>query len=90
MNTFSNIANFNGQIPKIDPKDATMLLIDHQSGLFQVVKGINLPQLRANVTALAKAARLLWPGSRKPKLFRSTPWARSRNCGGRGTGWMRN
>ena len=26
--------NFNGEAPKIDPKDAVMLLIDHQSGLF--------------------------------------------------------
>jgi nicotinamidase-related amidase len=33
-----------------------MLLIDHQSGLFQVVKDIPLLELRANVAALAKAA----------------------------------
>ncbi|MFJ1253022.1 isochorismatase family protein [Cupriavidus sp. CuC1] len=59
MNAFANIANFNGQKPVIDPDDAAMLLIDHQSGLFQVVKDIDLPQLRANVTALAKAASLL-------------------------------
>lgn len=42
----------------IDPNDAVMLLIDHQSGLFQLVKDIELPVLRANVTALAKMARL--------------------------------
>src|SRR5438034_10672190 len=42
----------------IDPNDAVMLLIDHQSGLFQLVKDIDLPVLRANVTALAKVARL--------------------------------
>jgi nicotinamidase-related amidase len=42
----------------IDPKDAVMLLIDHQSGLFQLVKDIDLPKLRANVAALAKAAHL--------------------------------
>lgn len=42
----------------IDPSDAVMLLIDHQSGLFQLVKDIELPVLRANVTALAKVARL--------------------------------
>jgi nicotinamidase-related amidase len=42
----------------IDPDDAVMLLIDHQSGLFQLVKDIDLPVLRANVTALAKVARL--------------------------------
>jgi nicotinamidase-related amidase len=42
----------------IDPKDAVMLLIDHQSGLFQLVKDIEVPVLRSNVTALAKVARL--------------------------------
>jgi nicotinamidase-related amidase len=42
----------------IDPKDAVMLLIDHQSGLFQLVKDIELPVLRAHVIALAKASRL--------------------------------
>ena len=42
----------------IDPKDAVMLLIDHQSGLFQLVKDIELPILRAHVTALAKVAHL--------------------------------
>src|SRR3989441_6330858 len=42
----------------IEPKDAVMLLIDHQSGLFQLVRDIELPVLRSNVTALAKVARL--------------------------------
>lgn len=27
-------ANFNGELPVINPDDAVMLLIDHQSGLF--------------------------------------------------------
>ncbi|NCJ08192.1 isochorismatase family protein [Synechococcales cyanobacterium C] len=42
----------------IDPNDAVLLLIDHQSGLFQLVRDIELPVLRANVTALAKTSRL--------------------------------
>jgi nicotinamidase-related amidase len=42
----------------MDPDDAVMLLIDHQSGLFQLVKDMDVPALRANVTALAKASRL--------------------------------
>jgi len=42
----------------IDPNDAVMLLIDHQSGLFQLVKDIDVPSLRNNVIALAKAAKL--------------------------------
>jgi nicotinamidase-related amidase len=42
----------------IDPEDAVLLLVDHQSGLFQLVKDIELTELRANVTALAKVAHL--------------------------------
>jgi nicotinamidase-related amidase len=42
----------------IDPNDAVLLLIDHQSGLFQLVRDIELPELRSNVTALAKVSRL--------------------------------
>jgi len=45
----------------IDPDDAVLLLIDHQSGLFQLVKDIDLPVLRSNVTALAKVAHLAYP-----------------------------
>jgi hypothetical protein len=30
----------------IDPNDAVLLLIDHQSGLFQLVRDIELPVLR--------------------------------------------
>ena len=42
----------------IDPDDAVLLLIDHQSGLFQLVRDIDQPVLRSNVSALAKVARL--------------------------------
>ncbi len=52
----SGPANFQGKLPNLTVDDAVMLLIDHQSGLFQIVKDIPLPQLRANVAALAKAA----------------------------------
>ncbi len=51
-------ANFNGQTPKIDPANAAMLLIDHQSGLFQTVKDMPMTELRANATTLAKVATL--------------------------------
>jgi nicotinamidase-related amidase len=51
-------ANFNGQKPSIDPADAVMLLIDHQSGLFQVVNDMPMPTLRAHATALARMATL--------------------------------
>ncbi|HQU68914.1 MAG TPA: hydrolase [Albidovulum sp.] len=54
----SNIANFNGQRPVIDPDDAVLLLIDHQSGLFQVVQDMPMPALRQHAAALAKMATL--------------------------------
>src|SRR6202142_4204836 len=42
----------------IDPTDTVLLLLDHQSGLFQNVKDISVAELRANTTALAKFAAL--------------------------------
>jgi nicotinamidase-related amidase len=52
----------NSQVSKnkwsIVPSDAVMLLIDHQTGLFQLVRDINQTELRNNVIALAKVARL--------------------------------
>ncbi len=54
----SSPANFNGQKPVIDPRDAVMLLIDHQSGLFQTVKDMPMPELRANAITLARVATL--------------------------------
>ena len=42
----------------IDANDAVMLLVDHQSGLFQLVRDIEQPVLRNHVCALAKVAHL--------------------------------
>ncbi|MDH0303161.1 MULTISPECIES: hydrolase [unclassified Pseudomonas] len=58
MSNFSQAANFEGQAPRIDPDNATMLLIDHQSGLFQTVKDMPMTELRANAITLAKIASL--------------------------------
>jgi len=55
MNT---VANFNGQRPVIEADVAVLLLIDHQSGLFQTVKDMEMTVLRANATTLAKVAAL--------------------------------
>jgi nicotinamidase-related amidase len=43
----------------INPDETTMLLIDHQSSLFQLVKDVPVPDLRRNAIALAKVATLL-------------------------------
>lgn len=53
-----SVANFNGEKPIIDPDDAVMLLIDHQSGLFQTIGDMPMPELRARAAALAKMATL--------------------------------
>src|ERR1700752_1049126 len=42
----------------LDPTDTLFLLLDHQSGLFQIVKDITVTELRANTTSLAKLAAL--------------------------------
>ncbi|MCC7045615.1 MAG: hydrolase [Alphaproteobacteria bacterium] len=51
-------ANFNGARPVINPDDAALLLIDHQSGLFQTVGDMPMPVLRNHAAALAKMATL--------------------------------
>lgn len=43
----------------IDPADAVILMLDHQSGLFQTVKDIPLADLRRNVEMIARLASLL-------------------------------
>src|SRR5579871_2988105 len=43
----------------IDINDALLLLIDHQSGLFQLVRDLERVELRKNVVALAKLAKLV-------------------------------
>ena len=58
MTTPNTIANFNGQKPVIDADDAVMLLIDHQSGLFQTIGDMPMPVLRNHAAALAKMATL--------------------------------
>jgi nicotinamidase-related amidase len=42
----------------LDPKDTLVLLLDHQTGLFQTVKDIPIAELRANTVVLAKIATL--------------------------------
>ena len=51
-------ANFDGKRPVIDADDAVMLLIDHQSGLFQTVGDMPMPVLRRHAAALARMATL--------------------------------
>jgi hypothetical protein len=36
----------------LDPSDTVILLLDHQTGMFQTVKDISVAELRANTTML--------------------------------------
>ena len=42
----------------LNASDSVLLLVDHQSGLIQVVKDISHPELRVHLATLAKAAEL--------------------------------
>jgi nicotinamidase-related amidase len=55
----SSVLSTGGGRALINPADTAMLLLDHQTGLFQTVKDIGVMELRANTTALAKLTELL-------------------------------
>jgi len=55
----SSVLPTGGGAALMDPSDAVILLLDHQSGLFQIVKDISVSELRSNVVMLAKLATLL-------------------------------
>ncbi|HJW45419.1 MAG TPA: isochorismatase family protein [Lysobacter sp.] len=54
-----NVVASGGGQALFDVSDALILLLDHQTGLFQTVKDIGIAELRANTTMLAKLATLL-------------------------------
>ena len=55
----SSILPSGGGQALLDPADTVILLLDHQTGLFQTVKDISVAELRANTIMLAKLATLL-------------------------------
>jgi nicotinamidase-related amidase len=57
--TKSSVLSTGGGVALIDPSDSLILLLDHQSGLFQTVKDIAVADLRRNVEMIAKLATLL-------------------------------
>jgi len=60
MTTYIQLGNSKVEKNKwaLNPNEAVMLLIDHQSGLFQVVKDMDQVELRNNVIGLAKVSYL--------------------------------
>ncbi len=57
--TKSSVLPSGGGAALFDPSDVVILLLDHQSGLFETVKDVPITELRANVSMLAKLATLL-------------------------------
>jgi nicotinamidase-related amidase len=55
----SSVLSTSGGQVLLDPSDTAILLLDHQSGLFQTVKDISVADLRRNVVVLAKLATLM-------------------------------
>ena len=55
----SSVLPSGGGAALLDPSDTVILLLDHQTGLFQTVKDISVAELRTNTIMLAKLATLL-------------------------------
>ena len=55
----SSVLPTGGGAALLDASDTVILLLDHQSGLFQTVKDISVAELRSNTIMLAKLATLL-------------------------------
>jgi nicotinamidase-related amidase len=58
-NASSSVLPTGGGQALLDTSDTAILLLDHQAGLFQTVKDIDVAELRRNVVMLAKLATLL-------------------------------
>lgn len=54
----SSVLPTGGGAALLDPSDTVILLLDHQTGLFQTVKDVPIADLRANTVMLAKLATL--------------------------------
>lgn len=55
----SSVLLTGGGAALFDPSDTAIVLLDHQSGLFQTVKDVPIAELRSNVVMLAKLATLM-------------------------------
>lgn len=57
--TKTSVLSTGGGAALLDPRDTVVVLLDHQSGLFQTVKDIPVADLRRNVEMIAKLCTLL-------------------------------
>ncbi|MFG1228833.1 hypothetical protein [Xanthobacter wiegelii] len=58
----------------MNPSDTVILLLDHQSGLFQTVKDIPVADLRRNVEMIARLSTLLNSGYHDRLGARRNQW----------------
>lgn len=58
-NVKTSVLPSGGGVALLDPADTMVLLLDHQSGLFQTVKDIPVADLRRNVAMIARLCTLL-------------------------------
>lgn len=58
-NPKASILPTGGGAALLDPSDTLILLLDHQSGLFQTVRDVPVDDLRRNVEMIARLATLL-------------------------------
>lgn len=54
----SSVLPSGGGAALLDPADTVLLLLDHQTGLFQTVKDVGITELRGNTVTLAKLATM--------------------------------
>jgi nicotinamidase-related amidase len=59
LNAKASVLATGGGARLLDPADTLVLLLDHQSGLFQTVKDIAVADLRRNVAMIARLCTLL-------------------------------
>ena len=59
MQAKTSVLASGGGATLLDPADTLVLLLDHQSGLFQTVKDIPVADLRRNVEMIARLCTLL-------------------------------
>jgi hypothetical protein len=64
----------------LDASDTAILLLDHQTGLFQTVKDISVAELRSNTTMIAKTGDAT-KNSRHYDCFRAKRSERSADAG---------
>src|SRR5918998_2783046 len=55
----SSVLPTGGGAALLDPSDTVIVLLDHQSGLFQTVKDVPVAELRSNAVMLARLATLM-------------------------------